>query len=618
MTLTLAYHEISGDSLDTGGSDVVVKGRIVRLNGNLRFISSLHPGTDSGGFGDDSTTFVAGEVDGASINQGTALDPTVSASGPYSAFGVDAIAVLPGTDTFVHLGVYEHGPLTTETLGIKIYDVDGSYNLTNVYDDVNAFGGYESEGIIGVIGVTDEKFVVVKSEVSLTGGGGGPGYTDVIIHICEWDGVTLTIGAAKKVFSSGVVVPKAWLVHQSEFEVIVWWLNQDTDRLQAVRLDLIGETLGSIQTVPIILDVTLYPNTLSATKLDDLWSLVIFQLDDDDIRGIVARVTSSTVTLGLPYPLVPTGIDAGTVDVVAINSTSCILAYSDLLTSPVELYLRELAVTIGTLSIAVGDITEVDDTVSAASKGWPALEYLGNGVIILKYGTQDRAWWYAFIGAEPGQKVLGAALSAGGAYLYVTLWIAGELALQVFNSADLSVPLYDWSLGAATLEEVDNRTYWAFPFAAGFADDEVMVFGRMNDPAGLGLVHIIWSGDAGVNFATMNDDFGDDHCGAMVANSVGQVFAIRNVVSSLGGATVQAKLYRGVLAGTLSLVSTLPFTSGVKPGAMAYDQFSNIIVGADDGQSTMIVFALHPYLVWTDDTSNYQTTDPVNTIEVIS
>lgn len=618
MSLTLLYDQFSGYS---AGPKITASGystnhKLVVSLGDGRYAVSLWPNTETTFTGDYDMSFVVGELDGTVMSNGTTVNPSTASYGPF-ANRANAICQLPGANTIVTCGTYHHGPGTTETLGLKIYEIDGSNNLSLVYDVDNILGNCEIEGVIGLLGYTDEKFVAIRSQPTVSGGGGGS--IDVYVNICEWDGVSLTVGPDLIVYGDGTNITKAWMVHQSEFEVIIWMINGTTDRINAVRLSLLSESLGNVQVVPISIFAAGDPDSIAAARLDDQWSIVVFEVGDD-LTGVVARVTSSTLTMGLPDTLT-SGISPAHYDLIAPSSSYGILAYLDTTPTPAEIHLLELDISIGSLSVTAGDSTMVDDG-TAGEMRWPALDVLPGGGLLLRYARVTgvgAGWWAAFIGSEPGQKVLGACVSAGGSYLYTTLWIGGELALQVRDMSDLSTIVYDWSLGVATLAEVDNKTYWAFPMAGGFSDDEVIVFGRMNDPSGLGLVHVIYSADAGVNFSTMVDDWGDDHCGAMVSNGVGQVFAIRNIVSALGGSTIQAKLYRGLFAGALSLVSTLPFSCGVNPGAIDYDQYGTVSVAADTAGSVMVVYAQGPnYLLWVDNTNNYQTTDPVNTLEVIT
>ena len=169
-----------------------------------------------------------------------------------------------------------------------------------------------------------------------------------------------------------------------------------------------------------------------------------------------------------------------------------------------------------------------------------------------------------------------------------------------------------FSLGLATESEVDDRTYWAYPFTLLGDDDQVIIFGRMQNPAGLGdPVHMMFSSDAGVSFTLMENSFGDDHIGAVTDDQFGYLYAVRNIDS------LPPKLYQGVAGGTLSLLSTISINGGVNPQALRFDFNSNILAGVDTGNAIMVVYSPPSYVSWFDITSNHGVAAGINSIIVL-
>lgn len=202
----------------------------------------------------------------------------------------------------------------------------------------------------------------------------------------------------------------------------------------------------------------------------------------------------------------------------------------------------------------------------------------------------------------------------GGLYVYATALdvTAGQLLLLVYDFPALTF-VTSWSLGNANESEVTARTWWAYPYCPiGFDDAEVIVFGRLNNAAGLGTTHVLYSPDYGATMVLMEDGWGNDHCGAITEDEYGYLYLIRNIAGA------SAKLYTAVPAGSLDLLSTIGMPGGVNPQALRVDFFGNIIAAADQAQSVMVMYAAPlAYAVWEDITFNHGTTRPVNSVVVL-
>lgn len=202
----------------------------------------------------------------------------------------------------------------------------------------------------------------------------------------------------------------------------------------------------------------------------------------------------------------------------------------------------------------------------------------------------------------------------GGQYVYATTLDvgSGQIILHVLEFPSLTY-VESWLLGSANEAEVNARTWWAYPYCpVGFDDGEVIIFGRMNNAAGLGTTHVLYSPDYGATMATMEDGWGNDHCGAITADEYGYLFIIRNIAGA------SAKLYYAIPAGTLELLSTVGMPGGINPQALRVDFFGNIIAAADQPQSVMVMYSAPlAYAVWENITFNHGTTRAVNSVVVL-
>lgn len=128
-------------------------------------------------------------------------------------------------------------------------------------------------------------------------------------------------------------------------------------------------------------------------------------------------------------------------------------------------------------------------------------------------------------------------LAVNGTYILTTIWendASDTLRLLVFNSS--MVYSTEFSLGAATLTEIDDRDYFAFPVAVLDNDDLWHVAGRMDAPAGLtGTQHIIKSANAGGAWSSVESDQGSGVISGLVVK-----------LDNAGDRDYFAGVYRGV------------------------------------------------------------------------
>jgi hypothetical protein len=183
-----------------------------------------------------------------------------------------------------------------------------------------------------------------------------------------------------------------------------------------------------------------------------------------------------------------------------------------------------------------------------------------------------------------------------------------ELLLLDYHLPSLG-QLQSISMGAATLSEVNAKTYICYPFVPFGFDDAVYVYGRMNDPDGLGNPsHIIRTVNGGSSFTLIEGGWTFDHCGALVIDIGGTMFAIRNQ-------SAKATLYRDNADNNLLLRLTLPFDAPVAPHGMLVDFVTQDVYPTSwFADSVMVVKVSPPHLTYTDLTFNHDNTDGIESI----
>jgi hypothetical protein len=298
-------------------------------------------------------------------------------------------------------------------------------------------------------------------------------------------------------------------------------------------------------------------------SVDALSTSQIIVGDQDDTEGRIialATVATTTITAGAAYTLWA-GKSEGTV-IKAIDSTHALVGYEEtrsVVSDSLEMW-----------SITLGTVTD---------------EF----------------------------KALGMSVSKGaGGKLYVTGWAEGDLLiLNVYELPSLNI-IGSYSLGTATEAQVDARTWWAHPLALYWDDDEVVIFGRMNDPASLGTVHMLHSDVAGLDVTIMENGMGSNHIGAAAQDIYGNLYAMENISAAA------PKLHFAVPPNLLLLLSTATgVTAGVNPKAMSADWQGNVVVGMDTGASVMVIYTPDPFIAWFDITGNHGTANPINALEVL-
>lgn len=209
-----------------------------------------------------------------------------------------------------------------------------------------------------------------------------------------------------------------------------------------------------------------------------------------------------------------------------------------------------------------------------------------------------------------GFRALGASVGKGlGSNVWVTAHDETNLELALF---EYLLPVPTWlrrvPIGDASIAEVDAETYIARPYAGPGDDGWVVIYGRMNDPDGLGNPqHIIETFDFANSFSSLEASWGTDLAGAVIVEADTLISAIRNRPTS-------AKLYRGLVP-PLLLMSTLDFAQNVAPRGMEVDIFSGAVYACSDtGTGIMVLKSLAPYLAWENLTYDHGTAAGINTI----
>jgi hypothetical protein len=126
---------------------------------------------------------------------------------------------------------------------------------------------------------------------------------------------------------------------------------------------------------------------------------------------------------------------------------------------------------------------------------------------------QDVEWVTLFEGGNGETRPLWLAEDGqDGSLLYVTVWQDGTLYLDRWTTATMtltaSVDLGD----VADIADIDAFVWWAGVATAPGDKNLVFVFGRLNDPAGLGTQHIVKSQNGGATLQSVIGNWGSDYC----------------------------------------------------------------------------------------------------------
>jgi hypothetical protein len=253
--------------------------------------------------------------------------------------------------------------------------------------------------------------------------------------------------------------------------------------------------------------------------------------------------------------------------------------------------------------------------------------YLDEFVVLVRWQNSSSVWrsWLAYTDDNGATwswqsigttcKVIGISTGKGaGDRVYVTGWNGSALILYDYDLPALTLN-DSHNLGAATLAQINDGTYFANPFAGTGDDDWVIVYGRMLNPYSLGdPTYVLESDDGGVTASLVQTDntWTTGYCSALWMEPDGLMYAIRKIDSAA------SKLYYGNATVNLNLMSTLPFTDGVNPHALRVKPSTlAVYVAADTGQSVMVAKSQVPYTSWTDITYDHGTSFSVKSLELL-
>lgn len=344
--------------------------------------------------------------------------------------------------------------------------------------------------------------------------------------------------------------------------------------------------------------------------------LVAYPLDVDanTVEIHVMLVTVSGTSLAPVSEIILSVPNCNHPALVPISATEARLAfmkYDGPNESDASLCMATLLIT-GGITLSETGVQVIDELGSGLFRGvGHSLLSTDRSIITYSDGSNNALAYVVDPGGGSGasNKALGLSLGKGaGESLYVTSWIPNSLVLHVFSLPG-PVDVIRWSLGTTTEAQLDARTYIAYPICPVGLDTEITVYGRMNNPAGLGSpVHLIDSVDFGQSFILLENSFGDDYIGAATGHIL--MYYVLNV----SGAA--PKLYSGIAGSTIELLSTIsPLgTAGVNPRGICTDFVANVLVASDTGQAVMTVFAAPPFGAWINFTSNHGTTRGVRSM----
>lgn len=141
--------------------------------------------------------------------------------------------------------------------------------------------------------------------------------------------------------------------------------------------------------------------------------------------------------------------------------------------------------------------------------------------------------WYQLTGSSE-VRPLGISQDKGnGQVVWITTWESqptGTLYLNSITAPTMAVAGH-YELGVTRIEEVDANAYYATPFNRIGYTGEVFIYGRMNNPQGLGTpVHVIYNASSGAtgSYTVLENRWGTDTCGSFLADENSYHYGIRN------------------------------------------------------------------------------------------
>lgn len=405
---------------------------------------------------------------------------------------------------------------------------------------------------------------------------------------------TITFGSATQ-FSTATISYMAMInAGGSEYHVFY-----DTgSALMGMKLSVSGTTITTNTAQTVSSSNALY---VSAVSIDGSTKSIVSYADASDSNNgyiIACTLSSSSINKGSAVEFKNAAISGSYV--AQSDTDSGYVAYRS---GTGDMDYK--SVSVSTHTISLGSETDYPST-----GGFPVI--LDNKILGYYDDTNSDIFEvYLDISGTGKKKVLGLSIGRGSGLVFgVTFWNQTEqrLELSIRDITDLSETTLI-ELGSATESQLDANTYVAYPLA-GWGDDSFFyVFGRMNNPHSLGTSQIIYTDDAGITFYLIEGSWGSSYCGSLVTD-FGFLYAIRCTGAG-------SKLYFGIFNDKLTVVSTLPFTSGVNPFGLWFSfPDAALYCGAGNSVSNNIYKASEPFLEWENITYDHPAVG-INAITVL-
>lgn len=190
-----------------------------------------------------------------------------------------------------------------------------------------------------------------------------------------------------------------------------------------------------------------------------------------------------------------------------------------------------------TVGLSEIDFVKVAPSIFTENKMFMLARWQASGTYNSAVGLTDDGFdfdWYQLTGSNE-VRALGMSLDEGnGQILWVTAWEGptGTTYLNNLNANDVSVTA-KYEMGQMTSGEIDSNTYYATPFNRVGQAGEVYIYGRMNDPQGLGdPIHVLINNQSGVtgSYSVIENSWGDSICGSFLADEDNYYYAVKGVL----------------------------------------------------------------------------------------
>lgn len=351
-------------------------------------------------------------------------------------------------------------------------------------------------------------------------------------------------------------------------------------------------------------------NMASIKALSSSKIVVSYENSGGGLSAVVAGVVTYTVTPGSEYSIEATNIFTNG-NIIVANSTTVFFTYSSYAGSLYGGY--TMPATVGGTIISTGTRSLDVDTATNIPI-WYGSEKLTSTQCVTVYesnaSTGESFLFYTDFGQIRGLGIVYSKLASANLF-WLTGWDGTDLILQKWD-LPLAGPTASYSLGPASEAEVDDRTWIAFPFAPFWTGD-VFVFGRMDNPQGLGSPAHVLQFD-GSTFSLVEDSYSGDHVGSMYVNiNTDDIILIRNRASG------DAKIYAGVLGGAITARGTIPGSTWIgKPRGMAiFRQNGNLYLGSGSASGIMVLCTYQPYINFINLTFNHSTANGIVAVEIL-